>query len=130
MGTRRSRGCRIGGSCVTASSRWPSAGSDVVPDVILRVVPERSQTRLRGPEERVETVLQDPLHIRLLAEDKRVPFFDEDKICVPVEAMALADLLRNDDLTFAGHAEGVHDGVRHVLLLNPSHQACESEAPE
>ena len=80
------------------AERQSNLASHAVPDIILRVLPEVPQSVLRGPEQRGELVVQDPLDIGLLAKDEGFSGFEEHKVRVPTEPVPRADFLWDHNL--------------------------------
>jgi len=90
----------------------------MIPDIVLRVVPQVLQGLRGGSEEHGELTLEEPLDIGLLAQDERVSRLEEHQLRSPAEPVPLADLLRNHDPTLAGHLHRVHGPVSQVPIDN------------
>ena len=100
------------------SQRTPA--SDVVPDVVLGVLPQVLQGLFGGAKERTALVPRASFDYRLLPKDEGVARLDEHEVHVPIEPVPVADFLRNHDLTLARHSDDVHILVGRVLL----HELC------
>jgi len=72
--------------------------SHAVPDIVLCILPEVPQSVFRGPEQRGELVVEDPLDIGLLAKDEGVSGFEKHKVRIPTESVPRADFLRDHNL--------------------------------